>query len=839
MKYGIAIALMSGCSALASQAALAQTDAPEQAAPAATDIAGFEDIVVTARRREESLQDVPISVSALSNQALEARQISDATSLATNVPSLSLTMAGALKSTVAFSIRGQRTQETQILTDPPVGLYFAEVNQPRTLGLTASFFDLQNIQVLKGVQGTLFGRNMTGGAVLVEPAHPTDTFEGRVKAGIGNYDMRELEAMINVPLGDMAALRVAGRLNRRDGYVIDQSNGRDYMDDHSDAVRVSLKLTPGSDIENLTILDYIKTDEHGVGIVGDFYKVGGATGAFALINATYAGAFGGTPNTAGNQIPNNPAFGSFAGLRVFRPVTDVNAVVAGQTAIRNSSNPYRIIGSGIGQGGAFDLNPVGGGVLPYERVENYGITNKTTIGLGGDLSLKNIFGYRKIKFDTLNDLDGTPAPLIHAAQSKDIEVLSEELQLSGKAMDGKLDFVTGLYYFVEKGDDTNVSMQFPELRIAFDPRPEAFTSNNLLGGGQGGGKATSYAAYGGITAALTDNLKLSLGARYTHDKRAIVSRVLKGDGLPSATNPTATNGYLNACQFNATPVADIPNPPLAPAPDCSVRTQKRWNAFTYDATLAYQPNRNTNIYASFRKGFRAGAYSLRAVSYQELVPADPETVYEYELGFKNTARIGGGRLSTSIALFYQDYKNVQKQVPVLTAAGVGTQILNVAKEHITGGEFEANLEVGRMEFGAGYSYNKISIDQIDPVIADQYADSGIPRHQVNGNIVWHLPIDEALGDLQVGANLSFKSRIHLGSNTASGVGADQPAYELVDLRLQWNDIAGSHFSAGAFVKNVFDRFYRLGVIDVVKSTGIGGSIYGAPRTYGMTVGYKF
>ncbi|MEP7348640.1 MAG: TonB-dependent receptor [Sphingorhabdus sp.] len=811
----------------------------QDTAPVAEDAAADGEIIVTARRRDERLQDVPISVTALSGEALESKQITDAVSLGQNVPSLSITNAGALKSTVAFSIRGQRTQETQILTDPPVGLYFAEVNQPRTLGLAASFYDLQSIQVLKGVQGTLFGRNMTGGAVLVEPAHPTDRFEGRFKAGIGNYDMRELEGMVNVPLGDFAAIRVAGRLNRRDGYVIDQSNGRDYMDDHSDALRVSLKLTPGSGFENLTILDYIKTDEHGVGIVGDFYKVGGATGAFGLINAAWAGAFGGTPNTPGNQIPNSPAFGSFAGLRVYRPVTDMAALLATQAAIRNSSNPYRIVGSGIGQGGPFDLNPVGGGVLPFERVENYGVTNKTTLALGENLSLKNVFGYRKIKFDTTNDLDGTAAPLIHSAQSKDIEVFSEELQLSGKAMDGRLDFVTGLYYFVEKGDDTSVSMQFPELRIAFDPRPAAFTSNNLLSGNQGGGKATSYAAYGGITAALTDSLKLSLGARYTHDKREIVARGLRGDGLPSATNPTATNGYLNACQFNATPVPGIPNPPVAPAPDCGVRTQKNWSAVTYDATLAYQPDGNTNIYGSFRKGFRAGAYSLRAVSYQELVPADPETVYEYELGFKNTSNVGGGRFTTAAALFYQDYSNVQRQVPVATPAGVGTQILNIAKEHIYGGEIEANLEVGRIDVGLGYSFTKIVVDEIAANIANQYADSGIPRHQFNGNLTWHLPIDESLGDLQLGANLSFKSRIRLGANTASGTGGNQPAYELVDLRLQWNDIAGSNFSAGAFVKNVFDQFYRLGTIDIVSSTGIGGSIYGAPRTYGMSASYKF
>ena len=818
----------------------AQSAYAQNASPAASNVAEG-DIIVTARKREERLQDVPISITALSGDALARKQVTDALSLGASVPSLSMTSAGALKSTVAFSIRGQRTQETQILTDPPVGLYFAEVNQPRTLGLAASFYDLQSIQVLKGVQGTLFGRNLTGGAVLIEPAHPSDKFEASGKAGFGNYNAREFEGMVNVTLGDIGALRVAGRINRRDGFIIDQSNGRDYMDDHSDALRVSLKLTPAPGFENLTIFDYIKTNEHGAGIVGDYYQNTGAVGAYGLINAAYAGAFGGTPNAPGNTIPNLPSvFGSFAGLAVYRPVTDIGAVIAAQAAIFKSSNPYRLVGGGVGLKGPFDLNPVGGGVLPFERVKNYGITNKTTLALGDQLSLKNVFGYRKLKFESLADLDGTAAPLITSLQGKDIEVVSDEFQLAGKAIDGKLDFVIGLYYIQEKGSDTSISMQFPELKIAFDPRPAAFSSNNLVSASLGSGTATSYAAYAGATYALTDQLKLSVGLRYTNDKRTIFDRPLAGSGLPSAANPTATNGYLNTCTFNTTPVAGIPNPPVAAAPDCTVSASKSWNALTYDATLAYQPNSNTNIYAAFRKGFRAGAYTLRSYSYQELAPANPETVYEYELGFKSTTNVGVGRLVTSAALFYQNYTNVQRQVPFSGAGGViGTRILNVAKEHIYGGELEAALEVGQIDFGLGYSYVKIDVVQIDPSIAYQYGDSGIPHNQFNANLTWHVPITKSLGDLQLGASIAFKSRIHVGSDTFSGPAADQPAYSLVDLRLQWNDIAGSHFSLGAYAKNVTNKFYRIGQIDIVRQTGIGGSIYGTPRTFGMNVGYKF
>ena len=144
-----------------------------------------------------------------------------------------------------------------------------------------------------------------------------------------------------------------------------------------------------------------------------------------------------------------------------------------------------------------------------------------------------------------------------------------------------------------------------------------------------------------------------------------------------------------------------------------------------------------------------------------------------------------------------------------------------------------------MDLGIGYSYVRIKVLKTDPSIADQFADTGIPAHQINANVAWHLPIASSAGDLTAGANLSFKSRINLGSNTASGTGAVQPAYTLIDFRLQWDNVLSSNFSMGAFVKNVTNRFYRLGVIDIVKTTGIGGSIYGAPRTYGFTLGYKY
>lgn len=810
--WGVGVAaLIAGLAFPGLASAQAAGDTPVEA-----EEAGAGEIIVTARRRAEDIQDVPVSVTAFSQDTLTSKGILNAYDLGTAVPSLGVTTAGS-RSNAQYSLRGQRTNETQILTDPPVGLYFAEVNQPRTIGFGTAFYDLANIQVLKGVQGTLFGRNNTGGAILVEPARPAKDFGASVTGQLGNYNLRDIEGMINFPLGDVAAFRIAGKYRKRDGFIIDQSNGRDYSNENYHTFRASLLLEPSDGFSNLTIFDYLNSDDHSTGVIGDFSKAAGALGTYGLINAVYAGAFGGTPNTPGNRIPNSPAFGSLAGRAVFSRVSDVAGQIAAQQAIRNSSNPYRFLGTAIGSGGPFDYPLVPGGGFSYERTKNWGITNKTTFDLGG-ATLKNIFGYRTIKFDQVTDLGGLPAPLINSNQYKDIKELSEELQLQGNALSDNLQYTAGLYYFVEKGDDGSTSLQFPELTLAFDPRPTSATASARLSGTRGRGTATSYAAYGAFTYSLSDQFKFSAGLRYTHDKREVHPAPV---GAPN----------LSTCTFDTTGTT------LVIAADCSVAASKSWNALTYDATIQWEPNDGTNAYASFRKGYRAGGFSLRASDNASIAPFEPETVYEYELGLKNKFNAGGGILTTSAALFYQDYRNVQVQDLSVNNRGlVVTVISNVNKQRILGGEMEANLRVGNFDAGINYSYVDVKVLETKPSLANVFPQVGLPKHQVNANIGWHLPIGSGNGDLVASGTLSFKSSQHLDDKD---VGADEPAYTLVNARLSWNDVLGSNFNAALFVNNLTKTFYRVGVVGIVAETGIGASAYGAPRTYGLSLGYKF
>ena len=200
----------------------APAQAQNTSAQRATD-SGDAPIIVTARRTEEKLQDVPISITVFNQQQLTDRNVTNAQDLAAFTPSLSTTTTFGTENST-YALRGF-VHETG--TSPSVGVYFAEVVAPRgpSQGFPAGdgagpgmFFDLQNVQVLKGPQGTLFGRNTTGGAVLLVPHRPTDKFEGYVEGSIGNYDLRRLQGVLNVPLGEAARLRVGGDWQQRDGF---------------------------------------------------------------------------------------------------------------------------------------------------------------------------------------------------------------------------------------------------------------------------------------------------------------------------------------------------------------------------------------------------------------------------------------------------------------------------------------------------------------------------------------------------------------------------------------------------------------------------------------------
>lgn len=788
-------------------------DSAQPLASTAAPATAVGDIVVTARRREENLQDVPISVSALSSATLERANVKSALDLQYQTPSLSVTTNAYDRSNLSFSLRGQRTNESQLLTDPPVGTYFAEVVQPRPYGFGRSLYDLSSVQVLKGVQGTLFGRNVTGGAVLIEPQRPTSKFEAEIKGQVGNFDLRETSGMLNLPLGDIGALRVAAIYHKRDGYTKDIGNGRDYDDENYHSFRIGLTLRPFAGFENYTLVDYYKSNEHGTG--------------------NYLTSY--TPiqlDTAGNQVRVNGAtvstvLGQFEGARRFGgpgftplPLTNFPAAFAAAQALQLNG---RLVDYGAGDGGRLDaLNS-----QPYSRQKNVGITNKTTLDLGG-VTLKNIASYRKIDYDRLYDLDGSPAFIINSIQFTHVKQYSEELQLQGNLLDKRLSYTFGGYYFLEKGLDGATSSQFPELTLLGFARAgvpiNPFTAPATLGllNQPGRGRSETYAVYGAGTYKLTDQLSFAGGLRYTNDRRDITV-------TPRRPNfPTAAG----SCTFNPTPVPG--GEVVRSLGSCAYANGKSWNALTWDATLSFEPSDAVNMYGSVRRGFRSGGFGLRAQSALELQSFDPEHVTEYELGLKTSSRFGSGRLRSSFALFYQDYKNVQKQNPVLVNGVVATIVTNTAAQENYGGEAEVGFNFDNGLYGnLFYSYTRVRVLKGgDPLSFDQV---GVPKHQGGITLGFSREVFDRTR-LDLTATASFRSRQNLDDKDFSG---REGGYTIINLRAGLANIAGSGFGAALFVNNATNTKYRVGVLGLMDQVGYGTSVYGTPRTYGMEASFKF
>ena len=403
MRSTLVVALLAGGSLLP-VAVQAQT----AAAPAAQDRAisgdGLGDIVVTARRREENLQSVPIAVTAFTSETIAQKGITDRTSLADNTPSLFTINGGYPREFAFFALRGQGPA---FGSTPGVVNYFAEVpNGANIDGRVGTYYDLANVQVLAGPQGTLFGKNATGGNILFEPTKPGNQFGGYIKAEYGNYNDRRAEGAINLPVvTDKVLLRIAGSIGRRDGYTKDVGPlfaGKDYDDLHYESFRVGLTLRPTEKLELYTVGRYYRSDNNGGGtVLGAYNPAAGFDGA----------AFG---------LGFIPTAAIFPGLLT---------AVADQQA----RGPRQV---------AYDMDQ-------FSQTRYWQILNQATLELSDTLKLRNIVSYSQFRSRYAYDYDATAFP-VAGQSSRKIDVLApntftEELQLQGSTLDNAVQFAVGGY----------------------------------------------------------------------------------------------------------------------------------------------------------------------------------------------------------------------------------------------------------------------------------------------------------------------------------------------------------------------------------------------------------
>lgn len=732
--------------------------------------ASVDDIVVTARRREERLQDVPVAVTALSGEAMAREGVANIDDLTSKVPSLISVpgTGGGGRSFPAFGIRGQSQQESVILNDGSVGVYFGDIVAARPQGVNQSLIDIQAIEVLKGPQGTLFGRNSTGGAIVIRPNTPRDEFEAAIGATVGNLDTVNLEGMVNLPLGDRVQLRVAAGVNTDDGYLYDEILQRNinYTDNWS--ARVSLGIDLTDDIR--TVFSYNRFSEND----------GGAGGFLNAVNP--AGVF------------NSPAA---------RAARNYGKTLEQMFAEQQARGIYR----------------TASGMPMFTKVETEDLANTTTWDLNDNIQVKNIIGYRTVESHVLEDADGMEIPMLPIERTDSFDQFTEEFQLLGQT--GDLNWIAGLFYFREKGENAGVSVSG-----GVDPGPlepntvfayAGWINNNQLG------ENTSKAIFAQGTYDLhnwVDGLSVTLGLRQTWDDREAEIR-----------NRTATT-----CRFTRdtdnNPATPEVNPGLA---GCSLPLSASFDQLTYNLSLDYKLDDQTLIYAASRRGYRSGGFSARATTELGLRRAfEPEIVDDVELGLKRDWTFGEGRARTNFAVFQSSYKDIQRYVTDLSVVPAVSFIVNAAEATIRGLEFEGFVRPNDwFELSGFYSYLDASFDSFTYQGRDL---SGLPLARAPKNIgsvtaKVFLPIPSEAGDA------SFAVTYY---STASYSSADDytplqviPGYELVNLNLQWNNVFNSNVDLTAFVNNAAGEEYVRHYTSVFPSLGYDSLSPGSPRTYGL------
>jgi len=363
------------------------------------------DILVTARRRAERITDVPIAVTALGGEDLTERNVTKFDDLAKQAPGLVLQPSSLGSAVPGFTIRSQRQYYPYMTIDHSVSIYFADVVQARPAGINSTLFDLSSVQVLKGPQGTLFGRNTTGGAIVATPQAPTRNFEGYLRGTLGNYDLRALEGVINVPVTSWLSVRGGGKITRRDGYDYNIFDGTRLNDEHSNTWRFSAAIDLGA-FTNTLVLNGLDVNERGISTKEILLRPG---------------------STATTAYPTSTA--------VFDQIQQL---------------PFHTVDS--------NLKP------NATKLNTFGLSNIAAYDLGG-VTIKNIFGYRAVDSDIAADYDGSPFPTSETELITNSKQISNELQILGTSFGGHLDWIGGFYYFRESGVEHQLGTQTGVIRV--------------------------------------------------------------------------------------------------------------------------------------------------------------------------------------------------------------------------------------------------------------------------------------------------------------------------------------------------------------------------------------
>ena len=816
------------------------TMAAAQEAAEAEPETGIATIVVTARKVSESLQSTPVAVSAFGGDTLTDQQIVGIQELQAITPNITFSSAVAQPGSSTVFIRGQGSSDGLIAIDQAVGVYLDGVYAARSTGGATDLLDVSRVEVLRGPQGTLFGRNTTGGAINIIANRPTDEFEGSARVDYGNYNNFLAQGVLNLPITTGVAVRAAFQHRDRDGFGRNVALDRPLGDLNSEFGRLSVLIEPeGSSLSALFTGDFSKFDNSGelVGLLSYNPTLSTNTPSFGpnptispfLPTELLAAACGTQPIPAG--LP--PATAGFLGGLKAGAIPLCPAV----TPVPSPVGTYAL--GGVNNPGFY--NQVGN-VPAFGQNETYGASAVIEYEFSPAATIKSTTAWRGVQLSSLTDNDGTPyqfsggrAPVPGNRINQD--QFSQELQLTGDL--GSFEYLLGGFYFVENGTDNSDSGSL------FPLSPSINTIDSVV-------RNESIAVFGQVIFELTDSVRLTGGLRYTEDQRELILRnrdtnVLTGVVTSSLFLPGPDGTILDDLRDGD------------PADPFRASFDRSFNYWSYLLSADWQAADNLFFYAKTSRSQRSGGLNTRAVAGGiPQVGFDPEIVTDYEVGAK--IDLLDRRVRLNLAAFNADIDNLQRNVIGVGNGRLVSGVENAAAATIRG--FEAELTIAPtagLTFGGNFGYTDAQYNEFINLDGSDWSGAEFAyTPEVTLAIFGDYSVDVGPGTLKLHADYSWRSEAFANSIQASApqrVGRTEaqiqelndalqatatiPSYGLLNARIayEFND---PQIEVAVFGRNITEEQYFSRLL-AVQGTALGFTSYmpGDPRTYGVSLSVKF